>query len=328
MRICIYGAGAVGAHFAARLSRAGEEVSVVARGPHLSAMQRDGIVVESGEKTIAARVTASADPTELGPQDLVIVTVKGPALPTLVDGVKALLGPDTPIIFAMNGIVWWYFYGLDKPGVERRLPQLDPGGRWWDEVGVQRVIGGVVYSANEVVRPGVIHNSSPTRNELRVAELDGSDSQRVDEVRAVLARAGLAQACSDIRQALWEKLLGNIAFGPIACLTGSTIGQILRDDALRQVAENLMGEAIDVASALGTTLSVGAKERLDNAKATEHKPSILQDLERGRPMEIDAIVGLPQALARMTGVATPHLDQAIALLKQRARLAGTYLESA
>ncbi|MGK0172352.1 MAG: 2-dehydropantoate 2-reductase [Gammaproteobacteria bacterium] len=324
MKICVYGAGAVGAHFAARLANANQDVSVIARGPHLEAMRSSGIVVNGGDEPLVAYVNATDDPESIGLQDLVIVTVKGPALSGIIDGVKKMLGPDTPIVFGLNGIVWWYFYGIDPVGQERRLERLDPGGRWWNEIGPERALGGVVYSANEVVSPGVIQNGSPGRNQLRVGEPNGTDSERVRRINDVLARAGMAADVTDIRATLWEKLLGNIAFAPIACLTGCTIGDILLDKELRQVAEQLMGEAISVAEAFGTKLGVGAKERLDSAKATAHKPSMLQDLERGRPMEIDSIVAVPQELGRMANVPTPHLDQALALLKQRARLAGTY----
>ena len=324
MKICVYGAGAVGAHFAARLADAGEEVSVIARGPHLEAIRKNGIVVEGGERTVKANVVATSEPAELGVQDLVIVTVKGPSPPGILDGVKALLGPETPVIFGMNGIVWWYFYGLDPNGRERHIERLDPGGRWWNEIGPARAIGAVVYSANEVLRPGVVYNGSPERNELRIGEPDGTRSDRVAHINAVLEGAHMTREVADIRQALWEKLLGNIAFAPIACLTGSTIGQIIADDELRAVAENLMTEAIAIAAALGTELGLSAQERLRNVRATGHKPSMLQDLELERPMEVDSIAAVPQELARMTGVATPHLDQAVALLKQRARLAGTY----
>jgi len=324
VKICIYGAGAVGSNFAVRLSHAGESVSVVARGEHLAAIRAKGIKLMSGESLLHAEVAASAAPRDLGVQDLVIVTLKGPSLPGIVDDVKPLLGPDTPVIFAMNGILWWYFYGLDAPGEERRLERLDPGGRWWREIGPERVIGGVAYSANEVTAPGVVENRSSTRNELRIGEPNGERSARVTAINAVLAKAGMAAEVSDIRSTVWEKLLANIAYGPIACLTGSTITEILEQPDLRSLATDVMGEAIATAAALGTRLDVTAEQRIASTKSTGHKPSILQDLERGRPMEIDAIVAVPQSMAKAAGVATPALDQMSALLKQRARMGGLY----
>ena len=322
--ICIYGAGAVGSNFAVRLAQAGESVSVVARGEHLAAIEANGIRLIAGEEELQASVRASANPRELGRQDLVIVTLKGPSLAGIVDDIKPLLGADTPIIFAMNGILWWYFYGLDAPGEERRLERLDPGGRWWNEIGPERIIGGVAYSANEVTSPGVVENRSSNRNQLRIGEPTGESSARVSEVNAVLEKAGMAAPVSDIRATVWEKLLANIAYGPIACLTGSTITEILQQPVLKALATEVMGEAIATAAALGTRLDVTAEDRIASTKSTGHKPSILQDLERGRPMEIDAIVAVPQSMAKSAGVNTPALDRISALLSQRARLEGLY----
>mgnify|MGYP003338533563 CR=1 FL=1 len=238
MKICIYGAGAVGSHFAAKLANAGETVSVVARGPHLEAIARDGIQLLTEGKEILAKLSATDDAREFGHQDLVIVTLKAPSLAGIVDAVKPLLGTDTPIIFAMNGIPWWYFYGLDAPGQERRLDKLDPGGRWWDEIGPERVIGGVVYSANEVTAPGVVENRS-TRNQLRIAEPTGESSERVARINEVFEKVAMAAPVADIRATLWEKLLGNIAFGPIACLTGANISELRADPALAHLATKI-----------------------------------------------------------------------------------------
>ena len=224
----------------------------------------------------------------------------------------------------MNGIVWWYFYGLDPRGQERRIDRLDPGGRWWNEIGLERVVGGVVYSANEIVSPGVVEHRSLGRNELRIAEPTGEPSERVDRINEVLTLADMAVPVTDIRATIWEKLLANIAYGPIACLTGSTITEILDDPSLKALATEIMGEAIETAKALGTSLGVTAEQRISNTKSSGHKPSILQDLERGRPMEIDAIAGVPQELAKIAGVSTPALDRVLALLRQKARLAGLY----
>ncbi|MBT6275050.1 MAG: 2-dehydropantoate 2-reductase, partial [Chromatiales bacterium] len=320
MKICIYGAGAVGSHFAVKLANAGETVSVVARGPHLEAIARDGIRLLTGGDEIRARPAATDDPHVLGEQSLVIVTLKAPSLEGIVDGIKPLLGPDTPVIFAMNGIPWWYFYGLDPLGRERRLERLDPGGRWWDEIGPERVIGGVVYSANEVTAPGVVENRS-ARNQLRIGEPTGEPSERVARINEVLERVEMAVALTDIRAILWEKLLGNIAFGPIACLTGATITDIRANPELTRLATDIMGEAIATASAVGTPLTVTAEERIGNTRSSGHKPSMLQDLERGRAMEIDAIATVPRDLARAAGLPTPALDRVLALLQERARVA-------
>ncbi|MFT5392776.1 MAG: 2-dehydropantoate 2-reductase [Gammaproteobacteria bacterium] len=324
MKICVYGAGAVGSHFAARLSSIGEKVCVVARGAHLGAVREHGITVRSGEETLSERVDASDSGRDHGVQDLVIVTLKAPSLPHIVDDIKHLLSPTTPIIFAMNGILWWYFYGLDPRGEERQLDRLDPGGRWWREIGPERVIGGVVYSSNEIVEPGVVEHRSPGRNQLRIAEPNGEPSERAERVNEVLTRADMAVETHDIRATIWEKLLANMAYGPIACLTGSTITDIVGNSQLRALAETLMNEAIAIAASVGVDLGIDAKTRIAGTKASGHKVSLLQDLERGRAMEIDAITTVPHELGRAAGVPTPALDNVLALLKQRARLAGTY----
>lgn len=296
---------------------------MVARGAHLDAIRDNGITLRTEEGVLAATVQASDDPRDLGAQDVVIVTVKGPSLAGIVEPMQALLGPDTPIVFAMNGIPWWYFYGLDPRGRERRLPRLDPEGRWWDEIGPDRALGGVVYSANTVVEPGVVHNAS-VGNELRIGEPTGEATDRAGLIQGALASAGLAAPAPDIRQEIWTKLLGNIAYAPVACLTGSTTDQIKTDRELRKLAIEVMNEAIAIAKALGTPLDISAEERVSRRGSIGHKLSMLQDLEQGRPMEIDSILVVPQELARSTGVETPALDRMLALLKQRARLAGLY----
>lgn len=326
MKICVYGAGAVGGHFAVRLALAGHDVTVIARGPHLDAIRANGLTLVRPSETLRAEVTATDNPNEAGPQDLVIVTLKAPALPKVVDGVKALLGPETPVIPAQNGIPFWYFHGLDPAGSERRLDALDPGGRWWDEIGVERIIGGIVWSANAVPEPGVIQNNSDGRNHLRIGEPDGRITPRLEAVQQALASAGLDHPLStDIRNEIWAKLIGNIAFGPGCCLTGATVIELKTDPDMRAFCLALMREAEAVAAALGTTLDTTPEDRMTIAPGSKpHKVSMLQDLEAGRPMEIDAIVSVPQQLARMTDTPTPTLDIALGLLKQRARLAGLY----
>ncbi len=326
MKICIYGAGAVGGHFAVRLALAGHDVTVIARGPHLDAMRANGLTLIRPDETLNAKVNATDDPASAGPQDLVIVTLKAPALPQVVDGVKALLGPDTPVIPAQNGIPFWYFYGLDPAGEERRLDALDPGGRWWDEIGVERIIGGIVWSANAVAEPGVVLNNSDGRNQLRIGEPDGTVSPRVEAVHAALASAGIDfPPSTDIRKEIWAKLIGNIVFAPGCCLTGATVMDLKTDPEMRQFCLSLMREAETIANALGTELDTTPEERMEIRPGTKpHKVSMLQDLEAGRPMEVDAIVAVPQQLARMCDIPTPTLDVALGLLKQRARLAGLY----
>jgi len=324
MKICIYGAGTVGGHFAVRLLRAGEDVSIIARGPHLEAVRQDGLKLLTGDETIHVKPRATHDPEEIGQQDLVIVTLKGPSLPGIVGPIKALLKEETPIVFAMNGIPWWYFYGIDRPGEERRIELLDPGNRWWNEIGPERAVGGVVYSANIMKAPGVIRNNSTGRNRLIIGEPDSKDSARCGQINRVLDRAGLADPVAvDIRQKIWYKLLGNIAFAPICTLTASTISEVVSDKALRALCLEIMNEAVAVAAALGVKLDADIEERVDGGKRmSAHKPSMLQDFELKRPMEIPSVLSTPQAFARMAGVPTPGLDMLIALLNRRVRAAG------
>jgi 2-dehydropantoate 2-reductase len=326
MKICIYGAGAVGGHFAVRLAQAGEEISVVARGSHLNAIKENGLKLLVEDEIIHVRLNATHDPHEAGVQDLVIVTVKSPSLPSVVDNIKPLLNDETPIIFAMNGIPWWYFYGLDEPGKERRFDIIDPGNRWWNEIGPERAVGGVVHSANIIVEPGVVRNNSPKKNLLIIGEPNGSISKRCKSINATLDRAGLSgTVVDDIRYKIWTKLLGNIAFAPICTLTSSTIADVKSDKDLRALAIKIMREAVDIANALNIKLDVDPGERINSGmKSMDHKPSMLQDFELGRPMEIPSILLTPQRFGRMTGVPTPNLDIIISLLKMKAKKAGLF----
>jgi 2-dehydropantoate 2-reductase len=325
MRICVFGAGAIGGHVAARLARGGAEVSLVARGAHLAAIQANGLTVHAHDGTHQSRPRASADPRDLGPQDAVIVTVKAPALPSVAATIAPLLRADTPVAFVMNGIPWWYFdrHGGKLDGT--RLPEVDPGDALRAAVGVERTIGGVVYSATEVVAPGVVRSE---HGNIRVilGEVDGTVSDRARAISAVLEAGGMPSPVSpDIRTEVWLKLLGNLGNGPLCVLSRRGVRDTYADPVLREAARRSAEEGRAIAAALGRPLSDAAVERVANASMA-HKPSILQDLELGRPMEIDGIFGLPLKLARLTGVETPQLDLLVGLVKQAARAAGLYPE--
>ena len=323
MRICVYGAGAIGGHIAARLAKGGAEVSLVARGAHLAAIQANGLIVHAHDGTHHSRPHASDDPRALGPQDAVIVTVKSPALPSVAAGIAPLLRGDTPVAFVMNGIPWWYFDGDGGPHEGLRLPEADPGDALREAIGIRRTIGGVVYSATEVLSPGVVKSE---HGNIRVilGEPDGRISERAKAISAVLEAGGMPSPVSpDIRTDVWTKLLGNLSSGPLCVLTRMGVRDTLADPLLRAAARRNGEEGRAIAHALGRRLPDAAVERVASA-SMQHKPSILQDLEVGRPMEIDTLFALPLKLARLAGVETPQLDLLVALVKQAARERGLY----
>jgi 2-dehydropantoate 2-reductase len=323
MRICVYGAGAIGGQLAARLARGGAEVSVVARGPHLDAIRANGLTLEAHDGTHHSRPRASDDPRELGPQDAVIVTVKAPALPAVAAGIAPLLGPDTPVAFVMNGIPWWYFDHEGGPHDGMRLPEADPGDAIRNAIGVERTIGGVVYAASEVLRPGVVH-SEHANIRVILGEPDGRVSERAQAIAAILAAGGMPCPVSPaIRTEIWAKLLGNLSSGPLCVLTGMGVRHAYAEPVLRDAARVSAEEGRAIAAAHRCLLPDAVVERVA-ASNMLHKPSILQDFELGRPMEIETIYGLPLKLARLAGVKTPQLDLLVALVKQAARTKALY----
>jgi len=323
-RICIFGAGAIGGYMAAMLAKAGTEVSIVARGPHLDAIRQHGLRLRRGGEETAMEICATDDPAELGPQDYVIVTLKAHSIPGVVEAMQPLLGPDTAVVFAVNGVPWWYFYGLEGPYENTRIKTVDPGNRIWDGIGPERAIGCVVYPAAAVPEPGLIAHLEGDRFSL--GEPSGARSERVTALSQILTAAGMkAPIRPRIRAELWIKLWGNCSLNPVSALTGATLEQMCRDRELRPFLRAIMTEVQAVAEALGVKFSIDVDKRIEGAEAVgAHKTSMLQDLERGRPMEIDALVGAVQELARLTGIATPTLDGVLALVKMRGRVAGAY----
>jgi len=322
MRICIFGAGAVGSHFAVRLAQAGHDVSCVMRGPHLAAVKARGLMLRVGGNDTNAKVTASDDPTTLGPQDLVISTLKATGIASLATGLKPLLGSDTPVIFAQNGIPWWYDIGL--PSSHPATPDLsflDPGGALRAAIPKERIIGGVIFSSNEVIEPGVVANLSPERNMLLIGECDDRTSARIGQLRATLESASIASApVAQIRETIWSKLLTNMSMSVLCLLTGQTARGVRDEPALQHVIPRLLDEA----NAVGQSCIPNVKRLSRSGPAPEHKPSILQDYELGRAMEIDVLVRAPAAFARAAGLSTPMLDLIAGLAIQRARDKGLY----
>jgi 2-dehydropantoate 2-reductase len=324
MRICIFGAGAVGSHFAVKLARAGHEISCVMRGLHLAAVRANGLTLRVGDAESTVRVQASDDPATLGIQDIVISTLKATAVASLATGLRPLLGADTPVVFAQNGIPWWYDIGLSAAHPPTPdLSFLDPGGALRKAIPRERIVGGVIFSSNEVVAPGVVANLSPERNRLVVGECDDRAGERIERLRALLAHATIeSPPIAQIRETLWSKLLTNMSMSVMCLLTGQTARALRDDPALQDVLPPLLDEANRVAQ----HYIPGVKRITRSGPAPQHKPSILQDYELGRVMEIDALVRAPAAFARAANLPTPMLDLMAALAVQKAQEKGLYRE--
>lgn len=324
MKICIYGAGAIGGFVGAKLAEAGADVSLIARGAHLAAMRDNGLTLRMNGESRTVRVKATDDPRALGPQDYVIIGLKAHSLPAAVEAMQPLLGNDTTIVTAVNGIPYWYFYRHGGALEGRRLESIDPGGKQWDMLRPERAIGCIVYPATELVESGVIQHVYGDKFPL--GEPSGESTGRAQHLSDALAAAGLkAPVINNIRDEIWLKLWGNLCFNPISALTHATLDVIAFDPATRAVARNMMSEAKAIGDRLGVHFRVDVERRIDGAgKVGAHKTSMLQDLERGRPMEIDALVKVVQELGRMVDVPTPTLDTVLALVQQRARVLGLY----
>jgi len=317
MRVCIVGAGAIGGFLGVKLALAGAETTLIARGAHLAAILRDGLAVEyaDGSRELARPACATADMAQAGPQDYVIVAVKAQALPALAAPMRALYGPDTAVVYAQNGIPWWYFMGHPGEHAGRRVEAVDPGGLIAAHTELERVIGCVVYPAGAIVRPGVIRHIEGNR--FTLGELGGERSERVQALAQLMLAAGLkAPVRPDIRNELWLKLWGNLSFNPISALTRATLDQIIADPLTYALVTRMMAEAQQVAEALGVRFPVSIERRIKMAEEIgAHKTSMLQDIEAGRGTEVDALVGAVAELGRLVGVPTPHIDAIYASMK-------------
>lgn len=324
MRIAIFGAGAIGGFLGAKLAAAGADVTFIARGPHLAAMRANGVILRSAEGETTVRPRCVGDAAEAGLQDYVFVTLKAHSLSAAAPDIARMMGPDSALVTGINGVPYWYFFGHDSPWRDRRIESVDPGGKLWNILPPRLAIGCVVYPAAEVVEPGIIRHEYGDRFSL--GEPDGIKSERIEILGRALIAAGLkAPIRPRIRDEIWIKLWGNVAFNPISALTGATLEEIGRDPAVRAVARAAMLEAQAVAEALGIRFPIDVERRLDGAQAVgAHKTSMLQDLEMGRPMEIDALVAAVAEMGRLVGVATPTIDAILALVVMRARKAGCY----
>jgi 2-dehydropantoate 2-reductase len=323
MRICIYGAGAIGGYLGVQLALGGEEVTLIARGPHLEAMRAHGVRLLIGGEERIAHPPCTEDPAEVGEQDYVIVTLKAHSAPRIVDAMQPLLGSETAVVSAINGVPWWYFHGIGGPWEGTRLESVDPGGVQWEGIGPERAIGCVVYPATEIVEPGVIRHLDGNRFSL--GEPNGEKTPRVRALADALIRAGFRAPVRRIRDELWVKLWGNLSFNPISALTLATLDVVATDEGTRAVAKAMMLEGEEIGQKLGVRFPVDVEKRIDGAAAVgAHRTSMLQDLQLGRAMEIDALVTAVQEMGRLVGVPTPTIDVVLALVRQRARIAGLY----
>ena len=320
--VCVFGAGAIGGFLAARLEQAGTPVSVVARGPHLAAMQADGLALDSGGQRVVTHPRAVSDPTSIGPQDYLVLTLKAHSLEPALPQLRPLIGPGTTIVAAVNGIPWWYTHGLPEPFGGRRVTSVDPDGALWDALPPSQTLGCIIYPAAEISAPGVISHTYGDRFSL--GEPDGSRSERAAALSHLLIAAGLkAPVRPRLRDEIWVKLWGNMAFNPISALTGATLDVITGQPGSRGVCRTMMLEGQAVAEGLGIRFAIDVEKRIDGAaEVGRHKTSMLQDLELGRPLEIEALLGAVVELAGWVGVPVPISASVLELVRLRAAMRG------
>lgn len=328
MRVCVFGAGAIGGQIAARLARGGADVSLVMRGEHLEATRRNGLRVIAADGEWSGRLPASDAPAEFGPQDLVVVAVKQPSLPAVAESIRPLLGPKTAVAFVMNGLPWWYFHRSGGPREGMRIEALDPGAALWNAVGAERVIGGVAYAAADIVAPGVV-KAANANGRLILGEPDGTRSERVESLAGLLRAGGMQATVSEaIRDEVWIKVINNLVSGSLAMTSQTALCDVYSDPSCIAAAHAAVAEMSAVAQALGAHPDVDAAREVARGVVLKRKPSGLQDLEAGRTIEIGAVYEAPLALARLAGVPTPTADLLVALTRLRAIAAGSHRPAA
>ncbi len=310
MKFAVVGAGAIGGYLGAKLALAGQDVTFIARNKNLAAIQADGfrLILEDGSEQHASSVRAMQRMAAAGPQDVVLLTVKAHQVVDLLPDLRALFGPQTMLVTMINGVPWWYFQRLGGAWDGRGLDSVDPGGRIAAQIEPERIIGSVVYPAAELVAPGVVRLIEGNRFSL--GELDGSRSERISALSQVLIGAGFkAPVSKDIRSELWVKLWGNLSFNPISALSHATLEDICRFPPSRALAAGMMAEAQAVAEKLGVRFKITLDQRIAGAQGVgAHKTSMLQDVEHGRALELEALVGAVLELGRITGTATPMIE--------------------
>ena len=320
MKFVIAGAGAIGAYMGARMARAGMDVTLFARGPHLRAMLERGIQVRSAEGDFEARPAVSGDLEAIGPADVVFLGVKAHSLVDLAPRLKPLFGPETAVVGMQNGVPWWFLDGM-------HLERVDPGGVISDAIEPRRVIGSIVYFATEIVEPGVVQHIDGNR--ITLGEPDGSRSERIRAIAEALIKSGLrCPVTTRIRQEIWVKILGNVAFNPISALTGATLVRMVRDPDVNALVRSIMSETECVGKQLGLELPISIDQRIAGAeKVGEHKTSMLQDLEAGRPLELEAVVGAVIELGERLGIAMPSTRAVYACTKLLAANRGADIQN-
>jgi len=325
MKICVYGPGAIGGWLAAAMAKGGVEVSVVARGAHLAAIRQNGLTLELPDDRYTVQVAASDNPADLGPQDGVIVTVKAPSLPSIAGQLAPLLRDDTPVAFLTNGIPWWYFMGHGGALDGRSLPRLDPNDALRHAVGAHRLIGGIAWPASSVPEPGVIKMSAGAARGCVVGAPDGQPHPGLDLLAKAFAAGKLRlDIAPQIRDVIWEKLSFNLSAGPMCVLTTAPVKDTHVEEALVATSRLVMTEVAALIAAMGRSVAIDQDRVVAGNRVLGHRPSILQDLMAGRPMEVDALYTTPLELAELVGVTLPTLELLVALIKVRARQAGLY----
>jgi 2-dehydropantoate 2-reductase len=324
MKVCIYGAGAIGGWLGVKLARAGCAVSVVARGATLDSLRHNGLRLQEGSETLRAQVRASASPADLGVQDLVVVAVKAPAMAEVAKSIAPLLGPDTMVLTAMNGVPWWFFHGFGGSYAGTRLKAVDPDGAIAQAVPAQHIVGCVVHASCALKEPGFVQHHFG--NKLIIGEPSGAKTQRVQQLAALLEQAGFEAVVSEqIQKDAWYKLWGNMTVNPVSAMTGATTDLILSDDLVRGFISAVMLEAREIGARVGIPIAQQPEDRHQvTRKLGAFKTSMLQDVEAGKAVEIDALVTVVKEMGAMTGVTTPFTDALLGLSRLHARVHGLY----
>ncbi len=333
MKICVFGGGVVGGVVSTHMDRAGFDVTMIARGATLAAVRDKGLVLRRGDEEFTARPKVTDDPAAVGVQDIVVIALKAPAISGAVESILPLIGPETVVIPAQNGIPWWYFYGLPGDWPKLHLDSVDPGGRIWNALRPERTLGTVAgVGGSSVLEPGIIlqtGRSGRRKGRFPIGEPDGTESERAHRVSEVFEAAGFeSEVSTEIRSFIWHKLLGNVGSNPISVLTQATMSEMHGDDGIVELVTAMMRECYMIAEKHGITLAGTPEERIGGYKLrpTAFRTSTLQDFDRGRPVEIDAIIGAVSEIGRMVEVETPLIDTVYALCRLRTITAGCYTE--